>query len=203
MTKPKVIFIDWYKTLSNSLFWSGNQKYSDTFFNNNRELINPWMRGEYTAEEVCKILSDKNNFDFEDVFESLQESCQKMIFVSDDILELIGKIRSQGIKVVVATDNMDTFLRFTVPALGLRDVFDDFLVSYELRVLKNDVAENYIPFLDDYIVKNLLNYKDCILLDDSELNPVYDKLGFKSVRIGNGNKLADVLGIYADNCNGT
>lgn len=195
---PKIIFIDWHKTLSNSFFWSGNQKYSDAFFNYNRELINPWMRGEYTAEDVCKILSDQNNFDFDDVFKSLQESCSKMIFVSEEIPGIIKEIRSRGIRVVVATDNMDTFARFTIPGLGLKKIFDDFLISYNLKVLKNDVGENAIPFFDDYLYKNSLDYIDCVLLDDSELNSVYDRLGFKSVKIGNGGELIQVLQKYAE-----
>ncbi|MFA6421843.1 MAG: hypothetical protein WCV92_00330 [Candidatus Buchananbacteria bacterium] len=193
MNNPKIIFIDWHKTLSNSFFWSGNLKYSDVFFKHNRELINPWMRGEYTAEEVCKILSDQNNFDFDDVLKSLRESCGRMTFVSDKIPELIKNIRSKGIKVIVATDNMDTFSRFTIPELDLKNIFDDFLLSYDLKVLKNDVGENSIPFFDDYLNKNSLDYRDCVLLDDSGSSSVYDSLGFKSVMIGNGDELLDVL----------
>lgn len=195
----KIIFLDWHKTLSNSFFWSGNQKYSDAFFNNNRDLINPWMRGEYTAEDVCKILSDQNNFDFDDVYRSLQESCQKMIFVSEEIPGLIKGIRAKGIKVVVATDNMDTFSRFTIPTLGLKNIFDDFLISYDLKVLKNDVGEKSIPFFDDYLSKNSLEYNDCILLDDSDLSQVYDNLGFISIKIRNSIELIDVLKTYTEN----
>lgn len=57
---PKIIFIDWYKTLSTSKFCDGMEneypnEYKlivNSFLNSNGSLINPWMRGDYTTEKV-------------------------------------------------------------------------------------------------------------------------------------------------------
>lgn len=151
MVTPKVIFFDWSKTLSNSLFWSQlrnnghphNQYISaieHAIFSENRQLINHWMRGEYSSEDVCRIIANRSNVPYEVVFEGLKESCTSMKLVSEEIPELIRRIKAKGIKAVIATDNMDTFSRFTIPALELTELFDDFLISYDLKLLKSERA---------------------------------------------------------------
>lgn len=60
--KPKVIFVDWNKTLSNSLF------------QHNRHLINQWMRGKYTSEDITRILSNDSGVPQEIILYELIES---------------------------------------------------------------------------------------------------------------------------------
>lgn len=206
---PKAIFIDWNKTLSNSLFWEHlqdinhqNNKYLEkiekSMFQNNRHLINPWMRGEHTSEDVAKILSEDSGVDQEIILKELAESCKQMKYVADEIPELINKIKAKGIKAVIATDNMDTFERFTIPAMKLEELFDDFLISHSLRLLKGDLQENSIPFFDEYLNKHNLTYRDTVLLDDCiDETGTYDKLGLKIIQITSPEKLINVLKEYA------
>ncbi len=209
INQPKIIFIDWYKTLSNSLFWEHLQNINHPYnkhleaieksmFQNNRHLINPWMRGEYTSEDVCKILSEDSGVPQEIILNELAESCRQMKYVSDEIPGLIDEIKSKGIKVVMATDNMDTFERFTMPAMKLKESFDGFLISYSLKFLKGNTTENSIPFFDEYLNKHNLNYQDTVLLDDClDDTGIYNRLGLRIIQITSPEKLIAVLREYA------
>jgi FMN phosphatase YigB (HAD superfamily) len=209
INQPKIIFIDWYQTLSNSLFWEHlqdvNHSYNKYFeaieksmFQNNRHLINPWMRGEHTSEDMTQILSENSGVPQDIILNELAESCRNMKFVSDEIPELINKIKSKEIKVVIATDNMDTFERFTIPAMKLEELFDDFLISHSLELLKGDVQENSISFFDEYLNKHNLNYQDVVLLDDCvDDTGTYDRLGLSIIQIASPEKLVNVLKEYA------
>lgn len=206
--KPKVLFIDWNKTLSNSFFWSQladknhphnnyHQIISHWLFEKNNHLIDQWMRGAFTAEEICRLIATENHLDQKIVFDTLRDSCFKMELCSPDIIDLVKNIQKQGIKVIVATDNMDTFKRFTIPGMGLNKVFDDFLISYDLKTLKYDNTDNDIPFFEKFLKKNNLFYKDVVLLDDSRnKSGIYDKLGFKISLVENAHDLIEYLREY-------
>ena len=99
---------------------------------------------------------------------------------------------------VVATDNMDTFRRFTIPRMGLEKIFDDFLLSCELGCFKYDVSCLRLPFFDNYLKKKNLNYQEVVLIDDSlEKSGIFEKLGFKIEYVNKKNSLVDLLTKYA------
>jgi len=208
--KPKVLFLDWNKTLSHSLFWSQlsepNHIYghyhkiiTEWLFNKNSHLIDSWMRGEFTAEQICQFIATENALDYGIIWQTLKESCENMSLCSPKIIDLVKNIRQQGIKVIVATDNMDTFRRFTTQGLGLDKIFDDFLVSCDLGVLKYDINKQVIPFFDAFMKTNNLNYEEVVLIDDSaEKSGVYNELGFNIVLIKDTYDLLDQLQKYVD-----
>lgn len=207
--KPKVLFIDWNKTLSNSLFWS-QLKNRDHVYNNyhksiikwlfekNSHFINPWMRGDKTSREICQIISKENKLDEAIVYKELQESCKKMEFCSPKITGLITKIKKKGIKVIIATDNMDTFREFTIKGMRLNILFDDFLISCERGILKYETKNNKIPFFDPFLKENNLSYEDVVLIDDSDdKTGIYKKLGFEIKLVRKKNDLLDYLHKFA------
>ena len=206
---PKVIFIDWNKTLSNSLFWSHmaekshphyqyHNKIIQYLFIENKALVNPWMRGEYTSEDISEKMSKAINLDKEIIFQELALSCKNMSFTSSKIPGLIESIRGRGLKVVIATDNMDTFKRYTIPGMNLTKIFDDFLVSCDLRRLKGDFEGNKLLFFDNYLKNNNLSFLDVVLLDDClDTTGTYDKVGFKIIEINSPKRLIKVLSSYA------
>ena len=89
-----------------------------------------WMRGKVDAEDITALLSDRFGYSRETIFQDLKESCEAMRLVSDEVFPLVRKLRNNGTKCVIATDNMDTFTRFTVPALRLSEHFDGILRAY-------------------------------------------------------------------------
>lgn len=206
---PKVIFIDWNKTLSNSRFWEQledvNHKHHnhhlgiiDSLFVENKNLITPWMQGKLTAEDICNAIAENTGIDAEIIFDELVESAKNMTFVSEEIPELINSIRAKGIKVVIATDNMDTFNRFTVKSMDLENLFDDILNSYALKAMKGDFENNKSLFFDDFIKRNNLSYAKTVLLDDSTSNSdPLTSLGMKTIQITSPKNLIYNLKYYA------
>lgn len=203
--KPKVLFIDWHKTLSYSFFWSQLSEKDHPYnnyhhiinqwlFEKNIHLIENWMKGLFNTEQICQKISTENNLNEQIIYNALKESSEKMKLCSPRIVDIIKNIRQQGISVIIATDNMDTFRKFTIKSLGLDKIFDDFLISNELGVLKYEVENNAIPFFDNFLKANNLRYEDVILLDDSEeKSGIYEKLGFKIYLVKNTEELINYL----------
>lgn len=202
----KIVFIDWNRTLSYSLFWEHlndgghpNNKYHKDIvqwlFVDNKDLINPWMRGTITVDEIIRRMSEDTLIDRSLIHDELELSCKNMSLCSPDLENLIKDLRSQGITVVIATDNMDTFRKYTVPALKLNKLFDDILISSELGALKDDKEpSNSIGFFDDYLSQKGLGYEDAVLLDDSpDSSGKYARLGFERVLIDSPTKLLSTL----------
>src|SRR5579883_1405709 len=133
MPSYSTVFIDWYKTLSHDKFWAGwaapghaqnatFQALQVAFFADSASLVVPWMRGELIAEEAVARVALQVGVDERFLLAELEESCRAMRFVSPLAPDLIGALRGAGFRVVLATDNMDTFTRWTVPALRLDDL---------------------------------------------------------------------------------
>lgn len=209
--KKKVIFIDWNKTLSYSLFWEHLQDSSHPnhhqlpviekwLFVDNRDAINPWMRGELSVEDIVGKMSRDTNIDHDILLSELQRSCEEMRYCIDNLENIVEQIRANGIKVVIATDNMDTFSRFTVPAMRLDAIFDGILNSYTIGHLKDDEQpDNSIQFFDEYLAKHGWGYTDAILLDDSpDKNGKYRRLGFERVLIDSPMTLERELKRFVD-----
>lgn len=199
MKTYRVIFFDWYKTLSLCDFWvqlqdpahdrhHWHENIVNFLFVENDTLVQQWMKGEINEEKIIQIISEKFGYPKEVLREDLAESCRSMTFVSNEILPLIDMIRKEGVKCVIATDNMDIFSKYVVPALKLHDYFDDVLVSFNQKALKFDVTEdeNTIPFFEKYLKSNRLAYTDALLIDDRpDTSGVYEKLGFDMFQVEN------------------
>ena len=181
--KPyKCLFVDWYLTLSSSVFWEQfsdpkHQHYPLFAFMQSalfepaglKPWLLPWMRGQFTSEEVVAGVCRGADFDPAFALQALQTSCQQMCLISDAVPHYIASLRAQGLKVVIATDNMDTFHRWTVPGLRLRRMFDAILSSYELRALKEDADQHgRSRFFADYLQAHAIDQGESLLLDDGD-----------------------------------
>lgn len=95
---------------------------------------------------------------------------------------------------VVATDNMDTFTRWTVPALGLYDMFDDILCSHEIGCLKKDMIGDRSRFFGPYLAKHDIGIGESVLIDDSKtLGKIIGRTGIHYRRIDCTHDLAEAL----------
>lgn len=211
MTKHcRTIFFDWNKTLSNSLFWEqlGNPEHerhgwnadiSRYLFQENRHLISEWMKGMIDARQIAEKISSRYGYSSDILLEDLIESCRNMKFVSDEVLPLIQKLRGSGVQCVIATDNMDTFMKYTVPGMELERYFDGFLSSFDLKRFKYDTEAESIPFFDNYLQQYGLSYADVILIDDSpDTSGVYERLGFDILQIADDDDFVNKLRRLAD-----
>lgn len=203
---PKVVFFDWNKTLSYSRFWEQlederhplyeeGKKIEQFLFKDNRNILNPWMRGKVTTDEVLDAISQGTGI-LRDILErELLESCRNMQFAFKELPEMITALKGRGIQCVIATDNMDTFRKYTISNMKLDDLFDNFLISCELGMLKFDIdrKNETLPFFDHYLAQIGLRYHDSILLDDHIDDGYYASKGFRIFQVRNSQELRDCI----------
>jgi len=178
----QAVFIDWYLTLSQSVFWEplaieDNRRYQSlrkSLFVTRRGYHAAWMRGAWTTEQIMDWVAQDTGLSYAFVLAEFVRSCQTMTFMAPEALGLVAALRRRGVRVVIATDNMDSFSRFTVPALGLSEMFDDILNSFELNVLKGDCdAGGRSLFFQPYLLAQGLSTEQCVLIDDAQPTPEY------------------------------
>jgi FMN phosphatase YigB (HAD superfamily) len=199
--KVRVVFVDWSKTLSTSLFWqqrSGcrlsavdSAKVGRYVFGR-AELLRRWVLGEVSAEDVCALAAAKLGLAAADLLADLEHSCRRMEFDDPAAVDALQSIRERGIKVVLATDNMDTFPRWTVPALHLDGLFDDILDSASLGVVKGDLVRGRSPFFGPWLADQAIGPSEAVLVDDSPPASV-TAIGMQSRLVEHPGRLASIL----------
>ncbi len=174
------MLIDWHGTLSNSLFWEPWQAgtaverrmaaaLQEAMFRVNHHLLSPWMCGKLSSEDVVGRAASVAGVPFAGAMDAFIASCQSMRLVSDAIMPLIANLRSQGITVGIATDNLDSFTRWTVPALDLDRHVDVILNSADLGVMKGDTRDDgSSAFFGNFLHARRDLPGMTVLLDDSD-----------------------------------
>lgn len=166
MNKP-ILFVDFDGTLCHDRFWRSlpfeqYKRIQTLLFDENAQYANEWMKGKHTAEEVNQFLAGQLGIPFEEIWEVFVKDSETMS-VSKDVLETIANLRDRYTTILI-TVNMDSFARFTVPALKLKDYFDDISNSYYEGKFKSD---NEGEVFRDYINKYSAPVERSILVDDS------------------------------------
>lgn len=203
--RPKVIFLDWDGTVSGSRFWG--QWANDTehahiyhliqerFFKAEPQTVSDWMRGNWTAEEITKKIGKDISVPQGKLLNGLRESCRQMQFFNNSILPVVKRLRDNGAMVVVATDNMDTFTRWTAPALRLNHHFDAILCSHMLKALKKDKnAKGSSKFFEAFLTKNKIDPTSTILVDDGAHNAVVKDFGMRFIQVTQQSPAESILG---------
>ncbi|MES2215815.1 MAG: hypothetical protein V4481_00780 [Patescibacteria group bacterium] len=175
--KP-LLFIDFHGTLSNDYFWSSQsrdirQKIEEFLFTTPNLATRDWMKGVYSSEEVNQMIAEKFGLEPEVLWKTFVEDCKK-ISVSPELLGLIADVRNKY-TVILITDNMDCFPRFTVPFIGLTKHFDHIAVSSEEKILKNEKEGEWFRRL---VKKFNSEMSRSILIDNSKsVCRLFDSLG--------------------------
>jgi len=201
---PRVIFIDWDGTLSNSRFWGHWAVNPDlaphytaiqrVFFESAPENIENWMRGRLSAEMVARFITTKTGLPMPIVLSGLYRSCEQMTLLDPEVLADIAIVRKHGVKVVLATDNMDAFVRWTVPALRLNRHFDAILDSHTLRALKKDIDHTgRSPFFSSYLEQTQTSANQAVLIDDSVHNRIVSNIGMRYEQVTPDNTVRQIL----------
>ncbi len=176
--KP-ILFIDFDGTLCHDLFWRSlpkeNLQKIKLFEFDDNHIAERWMRGEFTSEEINKRIAESVEMPYEELWKIFVDNCKTMT-VSQEILNKLQDLRSKY-HVVLMTDNMDCFDRFTVPALSLDKYFDAIVNSYNVKAGKKD--NNGKSFLD-VVEKFNSTTENSILIDNSVSTcEVFNALGGK------------------------
>ncbi len=183
MIKP-LLFIDFDGTICHDRFWRSlpaeqYTKVQALLFNDDTTRVQDWMRGKYTAEEINAYVAKEIGMPSEVLWSLFVNDCTTMS-VPIDVLEKINALGEQYTTILM-TANMDSFTRFTVPSLSLRQYFDHISNSYDEGLCKTD--EGGKLFLD-YAHKYNVPFQDCLMIDDSEhVCSIVETLGGTALRI--------------------
>lgn len=164
--KP-ILFVDFDGTLCHDRFWRSlpeeqYKKVQVLLFEEEKSYAEEWMKGKRTAEEVNMFLAEKSRISFQVLWSVFVKDAETMR-VSKEVLETIGSLRDKYTTVLI-TVNMDSFSRFTVPALKLDSYFDAISNSYYEGKFKSD---NGGEIFKEYLQKYLGPVESSILIDDS------------------------------------
>lgn len=185
MNKRYLVFIDWYGTLNTNLFWQEILAIPEMAVAQQRligadhEIFDDWMRGKYSSEEINWMIAEWSGLSFDFLWPEFIKSCREMT-CSTALKEIISVLRDK-VYVVLATSNTDCFKRFTVPALGLEEVFDKIVVSSDLGFLKTEKdGEFFLSTAREFSVP----VKDICLVDDSKKTcDFFEGLGGRVFRV--------------------
>jgi FMN phosphatase YigB (HAD superfamily) len=178
--KP-ILFIDFDGTLCHDKFWrtidsNCYEQIQDFLFSENKSIIQDWMKGFYSSEDINILISKMLNIPFEQTWEVFINDCKNMT-ISIDTLNQIKKF-GKKFETILITDNMDCFTRFTVPAKKLNSFFDSIVNSFENKKLK---AQNKGEVFIQLSSQRNTKIEDCILIDNSKIVcDLFSKLGGKS-----------------------
>jgi|SRR3989338_2219001 len=183
MIKP-ILFCDFDGTICHERYWRSlpseqYEKVQNLLFRNDKTYVNDWMSGKYTAEQVNERVAQEIGVPYEKVWQLFVNDCNTMR-VAQEILEELSALRSRY-TVILMTGNMDSFSRFTVPALGLKNYFDYISNSYHEGKHKTDKnGEIFIEYADKFDVP----LKKCVVIDDSQnVCTTFESLGGVAYRI--------------------
>jgi len=208
----QTIFLDFNGTISSSIFWEHildkpqhtyNQeinKIADRIFSDT-DLVNNWMRGKHSAEEIVQYVCKDLQFsaDLADkAINELEVSCRNMELDDRLLFELLEDLRNKGHKLFIATNNMDTFNRWTIESLRLHQYFDGILNSYSLHAMKHDLDNNgRSKFFSEIVEKHELASEDCLFFDDGKDKfDVISGLGMRYIRVTDSSKLSELIKEY-------
>lgn len=136
-------------------------------------MVNEWMRGIYSSEDINRLIAKELNTSFEEVWNIFVSDCKNMN-ISVDVLHRIDHLR-KNYHAILITDNMDCFTRFTVPALKINSYFDSMINSFDNKTFKSDHnGEIFLQVVNERGSK----VEDCILIDNSKSAcDTFSKLG--------------------------
>lgn len=173
-----ILFCDFDGTLCHDRYWRSlspdeYEKVQELLFRNDTTLVNDWMRGKYSAEEINQFVSEKTGIPFKKLWDIFVNDC-KTIRVSKEALETLNRLRDRY-TIILITGNMDSFSRFTQPALALENYFDHISNSSHEGIHKTDSeGEIFLKYTERYSV----SIQSCILLDDSKnVCKIFTELG--------------------------
>lgn len=137
----KTLFIDFDGTLCHDRFWQSLPaedlyKVQTKLFQENFLMVIDWMLGKYSSEEVNRFIATETSLSYNKLWSAFLHDCSNM-HIESGVLDLVSDLRSEYYTVLI-TDNMDSFDRFTVPALNLTKYFDTIVNSYNEGAIKRD-----------------------------------------------------------------
>ena len=190
---PRVIFVDWHGVLSRDPFWTSIRQSAthplcdqleaglSSVFAKESTTAHEWMKGLLSTDQIIAAMGIQLDRRFRDDFlaRRLDVDCARMK-VNVALFEVLRKIQAQA-SVVIATDNMDCFVRNFDHARAKRRrprpesetladwaiICDDIICSSDVGALK---AEDPRAFFGPWLTAHNLWFPDAVLIDDRDDN---------------------------------
>lgn len=202
--QQRILFVDFNGVISYDPFWASLRNpdhrlhqyfepIEQLFFtgeNKIKGLIDEWMLGKYTSEDVHRILADRIGAPYEQLLAVFIEDTRKLD-ISKRILDGVQLLKKDWY-CILRTDNMDSFDRFTLPANPyLGKAFDEVHNSYLLGLLKKTRSGVYFV---DTVAGHGADFGQCVLIDDSDSTcKLFQGLGGIAYRTQNEDEVLAVL----------
>lgn len=180
MTTP-LILIDWYRTLSLTRFWHGYEPTTLTAIEScafaNPARTDEWMRGRLSSEDICQEIERAGLGRADEHLEALKRSCEDFLPAPEVTAAL--KQLAERADVVLVSDNMDCFARWTVPTLKPLGIFKELIVSSDVGLLKNDEGGRIFT---EICSRHGTAPRNVVFIDDSaSTRQTFEKLGGRAL----------------------
>lgn len=193
--KKQNIFLDFDGTICFDYFWRSAPKDINTtivkfLFQDNIYLIEDWMRGKSSSEEIITKISQDTGLDYTLIWNIFVKDCQDM-YVKPEILQTVARCNKNN-NTILITDNMDCFKRFICPQLQFEKYFSYIFNSSDFGVLKDDSPTKglFKKIIDLYN----FDIKKSVLLDNSDKNcKIFTQLGGTSFLIKDAEDTLSIL----------
>lgn len=192
-----LVIWDWYKTLSEAHLYNdlenthpGAYEVIQSFFINQNEKINKWLKGELTYKEIHKEFAKLTGLDTQVFDDSLKNITGD---IDERIIKYLKKFKAKGIRQVIATDNFDVWDEFFLPQYSnyLSQYFIKTYNSAKFRLLK---AEDNMKFIKHILEDQKVDIENTLLLDDNdELIRIFEQSGGNTLSYDNIEELSSKL----------
>lgn len=144
--KYKTVFWDFNGVLSHDFFYRPLQKthpkvwnfiQSHVFGPLGGDLIPRWMRADIDLSFVNNYISQHTGIDSVALKEAVVRGSIEFA-IDNRHFDLVDKLKSQGVKVGLVTDNMDVFDLYINPHYQFKSIFDVVINSFSFKKLKRE-----------------------------------------------------------------
>jgi FMN phosphatase YigB (HAD superfamily) len=181
--KIDYVLVDWFGVLSTNYYWCVQsqknrplKEWCDCIFKDT-DILNQWMRGQLSWEFLTSFSKKLRSEQIVEAFLMDIEYYKPDIALLESVNSLFPKAQK-----ILVTDNMHLFEHILEKYPILQSYFHKMYLSHELGLLKNDSPHS----LFDHIRKdlNLVDFTNCVLIDDMEINCLnFKKRGGKVIWI--------------------
>lgn len=175
--RNRILFIDFNGVISYDPFWSSlfntvhdnhgwSKKIHNYLFTGNNNIINDWMLGNLTSEDVHDKIELELDLPKHELFPIFEKDCQALDLSLSirQVLEVLKK----DYYIIMVTDNMDSMDRYTIPAnIQYFRVFDRIDNSSRMKRFKRD---NNCQYFAEVLGQLNVQPKDSVYIDDSLVN---------------------------------
>lgn len=179
----KTVFFDFDGVLSKDHFYANlESKYSEVHkfiqkkvFGSGVEMVNQWMRGQLTSDQVNKFISENTNIDFDELNKLFIESVKAMR-LEIRLISLAKQLKTNSFRIALVTDNMDVFNAITVRHHKLDNVFPVIVNSFDHGVMKHEANGKLFDIAMAALGEG--DYSNTLLIDDSvKTRSVFEQKG--------------------------